>query len=398
MKIFQNKNVLLLGLINFLLELYFISPVIVFFFNQRGLELSQILLLESIQVMVAISLEIPAGVIADKYGKKRALIAGPLAYICAYAIMMNAGSFTEFALSFALFGMGLAFLSGTMETLIYEDLKRKGIERIMNRAMGDFGFISVFALIIAPPVGSYMASDMLPRQFTFLLMLSLVFTVLALITAFFVKEFPVTHFDDRRAFRIAREGIKTLVKNRKLLRITALCILTNPFLVIILYLFQPYLRSSGIAVSSFGFIMSVAFLFSAFSQKYSYGFERLIGIRKAAFLMTVLPGIIYICMAFVRCGFLSVTLFVLLMSAMSIRDPLFAAYRNVHIEDQIRTSVLSIINLLNLFYLVFMRIVVGIIADYSIMYAFIFMGTVIILSALLFRISLKDVTGTGGAG
>lgn len=336
--------------------------------------------------------------VADKYGKKRVLIAGPVAYIFAYIVMINAETFPEFVLSFSLFGMGLAFLSGTMETLIYDDLKRKGIEKIMNRAMGDFGFISIVALIIAPPAGSYLAGDMLPRQFNFLLMLSLISTAVALVITFFIKEFPVIHFDDRRASGIISEGIKTLKNNRKLLRITALCILTNPFLVIILYLFQPYLKSSGVAVSSFGFILSLAFVFSAFSQKYSYIFERLLGVWKGAFLMTVIPGIIYVLMAFIHSKVLSVFLFVLLMSVMSIRDPLFSAYRNVHIKDPVRTSILSIINLLNLFYLVFMRMVIGIIADYSIMSAFIFMGAVIILSAFLLRISLRDVTGTGAVG
>ncbi len=392
MKLLKNRNILLLSITNFLLELYFISPVIVLFFNQRGLNLFQVLMLESIQVVVTIALEIPTGVLADKYGKKRVLIAGPLAYILAYIIMINAGSFMEFALSFSLFGTGLAFLSGAMESLIYEDLKRKGIERIMNRAMGSFGFVSIIALIIAPPVGSYIAGDMLPQQFNFLILLSIITTSMALITVFFIKDFPIEHFYDRRALTIVRKGLKNLVKNKSLLRITALYILTNPFLVVIMYLFQPYLKLSGIAVSSFGFILSLAFFFSAFSQKFSYRIEKVLGTGKAAFFMTVFPGVLYLIMAFIRHPAVSVLLFVLLMSLISLRDPFFSNYRNVHIADHIRTSTLSMINLGNMFYLVVMRMIIGLIADHSIRSAFIFMGAVIILSALLFRVSFHNDT------
>ncbi len=72
---------------------------------------------------------------------------------------------------------------------------------------------------------------------------------------------------------------------------------------------------------------------------------------------------------------------------MSVQRPLFADYRNIHIESRNRATVLSLISMFSGIYVALMGLVIGRIGDYSIPYAFIFMGVLVVLSSLLFRIN-----------
>src|SRR5258708_7030196 len=109
----------------------------------------------------------------------------------------------------------------------------------------------------------------------------------------------------------------------------------------------------------------------------------------AALISTILPGLLYLLMAFVFHPVFSVILFCLAYGSTSIQGPLFAGYRNVHIESQNRATVLSLISMLSGFYVAAMGLIIGRIGDYSIPAAFVVMGIIVVLSSLFFRIDEK---------
>ena len=396
MRIAENTNLLKLSLVSFFLELYFISPVVVLFFMQRGLTLFQVLLLEAAQVCVTLLLNVPLGIAADRYGRKRIIFSGSLIYTLAYYLMMIAYSFAGFLASFLIFGIAMAFLSSTMESLIYEDLKMKGVEGAMKRAMGHFGFFTILASVISPPVGSWIARDMKPETFNLLILSSLISTVIAAVITLTVKEVPVMRGVHENPFRIMRYGLRLLRRDRSLRRVVLLNIFTNPFYVIIMYLFQPYFIASGNRVASFGIIFSIAFSCAALSQRYAWKVEQVLGVRTAGFLMTFMPGAIYTAMAFVSHRIASPVLFVLLWLFMGLREPLFSQYINMHIQSDIRTAMLSFISFLATLYLIVARIFIGSITDRGHGLSFVIMGALIMGSSLIFmirRAGLNRMTG-----
>ena len=70
-------------------------------------------------------LEIPSGVIADTFGRKRALIASFIFYIVAFLFFYYSNQFWCLLLGFSFFGIGDAFRSGTHKAMIMDYLKAK---------------------------------------------------------------------------------------------------------------------------------------------------------------------------------------------------------------------------------------------------------------------------------
>ena len=177
-----------LSIMNFFLNLFFLSPIAVFFFQQRGLNYFQIISLESILVLFIFLFEVPTGILADKYGRKKAIILGAILLMLEPLIFIFADNFLFFAIAFALSGIGLAFLSGTVEAIIYDHLKKQRKEKFMKKAMGTYGSASLLAMMIAPMIGSYLGRNLIPSQFLLLIYLTFGTSLVAVIISFLLKD------------------------------------------------------------------------------------------------------------------------------------------------------------------------------------------------------------------
>ncbi len=111
------------SLYGFLKNLRFFGPFIILIFTDNGLSYFQIGLLYSIRDLATNILEIPTGVYADAFGRRRSMVMAFLAYIAAFVIFYAFGDFYIYALAMILFAAGEAFRSGTHKALILEYLK-----------------------------------------------------------------------------------------------------------------------------------------------------------------------------------------------------------------------------------------------------------------------------------
>lgn len=110
----------------FLKNLRFFEPFLILIFRAAGLSFFQIGLLYSIRDLTNNLMEVPTGVLADAFGRRRAMVSAFAAYILSFVIFYAFGSFALFALGMVLFGLGEAFRSGTHKALILEYLKQNG--------------------------------------------------------------------------------------------------------------------------------------------------------------------------------------------------------------------------------------------------------------------------------
>lgn len=127
-------------------------------------------------------------------------------------------------------------------------------------------------------------------------------------------------------------------------------------------------------------------------SKYAYLLEKTCGVRKGILIATLFPGIFYLLMATISSSWISILLFIAAYSSMNLQKPIFADYINRHTESKNRATVLSLISMVSGMYIAFMGSVIGGIADISLSYAFLFMGSIIIVSTLLIRIEDVHVT------
>jgi len=133
------------SLYGFLKNLRFFDPFILLIFRSYGLSFLQIGILYSIRDVATNILEIPTGVIADSFGRRRSMVAAFLFYIASFLMFYFLKDFIFLALAMVLFAFGEAFRSGTHKALILEYLNIQGISDLkvayygLTRSASQFG-------------------------------------------------------------------------------------------------------------------------------------------------------------------------------------------------------------------------------------------------------------------
>lgn len=373
----------------FLQNLSFAAPIQTLFFQAKGLSLSEIMILQSILLGSALLLEVPTGILGDRIGKKKSIVLGLLCALLAWIPWFLATDFRLFAAAFLLLGASQAFISGSDQALIYELLASRDRRQEMQKIYGRYLAMSTFGFAIAGLIGGVIAVEQAPTEFIQLYVL----TAAAQAGAFFlylsVREPAATASKVALApeeRRIVRSALSLIKGNGSLRRIVTLTVLTAPFSVALLTLFQPYFVASSVPATWFGVALFLSSMAASGTKLFAHRLEAAIGMEWATLVATVLPGVLWILMALIFHPILAVLLFILSDGAGNLRDPIFADYMNRHIPSSTRATTLSAISLITSVYLLLMQPVVGILADADLRYAFLCIGSIIIVFAILLRI------------
>ena len=102
---------------------YFI-PIMILFLQFSRLNYTEIFILYAIESAVVFLMEIPSGVMADRFGKKFILILSRSFLIPAYLLFYFADNFILFTAAMIFLGLNKAFKSGTHKAFIYDYLKQ----------------------------------------------------------------------------------------------------------------------------------------------------------------------------------------------------------------------------------------------------------------------------------
>lgn len=116
------------ALYGFLKNLRLFEPFILLFFLDEGLSFFQIGLLYSIRDLATNILEIPTGVYADAFGRRKSMVMAFTAYIASFVIFFLFPNFYVYGLAMVCFALGEALRSGTHKALILEYLKLNQME------------------------------------------------------------------------------------------------------------------------------------------------------------------------------------------------------------------------------------------------------------------------------
>jgi MFS family permease len=106
----------------FLKNLRFFEPFILLIFRSYGLTFFQIGILYSIRDIATNLLEIPTGIAADAFGRRRAMVSAFVSYLLSFIMLYFLEDYLYLILAIILFAFGEAFRSGTHKALILEYL------------------------------------------------------------------------------------------------------------------------------------------------------------------------------------------------------------------------------------------------------------------------------------
>ncbi|WP_314178569.1 MFS transporter [Streptomyces winkii] len=133
----------------FLEDLILLYPVYALLFAEHGLSAAEISTLFIIWSCVTFVVEVPSGLWADRFSRRRLLILAPLVTGAGYALWTFLPSYPAFAAGFVLWGVGSSLCSGTLQALVYEELGRARAEGSYARLMGRSQAMGTTAMMVA---------------------------------------------------------------------------------------------------------------------------------------------------------------------------------------------------------------------------------------------------------
>ena len=334
--------------------------ITLFWKDQIGLSLAEILLLQAIFSLATLVMEFPSGYISDRIGYRFALNLACLLGITGWATYTLAGSFTGVLIAELQLGASYAFISGADSALLYETLRYDGREEHYAKYDGRMTAWAQAGEAIGA-VGAGVLYGWFPLL-PFVLQVGVWVAALAICRN--LKDIPappketISHLQEaadiaRKAF--SQPGIRYAIL------LAALLGLASFYPV---WLIQPYMQTLNVPLSWFGPIWAVANLCVSFGSIISHRVQFHLGVRGTPLLLLALVAAGYAGLAFsqVIWGF---AFYFLLTIMRGIQGPFLRLALQKQSDRHERASILSLKSLVFRLGFVITGPLVGVLADRS---------------------------------
>ncbi len=134
-----------------------IYPAYLVLFRQQGLSVASISVLLACATLPVLVLEVPSGVLADRFGRRPLVVGGLLLKALGMALW-GLGHWDAYIAGFLCWGAQEALCSGAQEALLYDALKEYGAEKDYARFAGYARASSFVATALAMALGGFVAA------------------------------------------------------------------------------------------------------------------------------------------------------------------------------------------------------------------------------------------------
>lgn len=381
-------------LVNFFKNLQFFGSVAIpFFLDWAKIDYTRIFLLEAAFVFWVFILEIPTGVVADKYGRKTSIILGGLAFAVCVSIFGIINNYFAFFIAEFFGALGFTLLSGADRALIYDSLIQVRKESEAKIILSRYESAGTIGILVGFPIGSLVAGSAVlpyPQTLPLTFILSGISILLISLVGFTLKE-PERKEKVHGFIKEGIEGFKYIFKENSL-RVFALNFaLISSTTFFMFWFYQSLAGIAGIDVRYNGFIGAGFNLFSLILLLSIKHIEKLFGMKNTLFYSALLPGLFFIGLYFFRNVYFVLIAIFMITGLKIMRSPVLSDFMNKHIESRNRATVLSGVSMLEKIIIMILYPVVGLLADYSLWITFLFLGITTILFALMNRIETSHI-------
>ncbi|KDN19856.1 MFS transporter [Amycolatopsis rifamycinica] len=306
-----------------------------------GLSDGEIFGIQSIYYIVFCLLEIPTGMIADRFDYRTSLTAGAGVLVAANLVPVFLSSYPGFLVHFVLIALARSLVSGAQSAYLYEYLHASGAGEHYLRVEGVGRAYSLVGKIVFWPVIGLLMSWSLPSPYW----LTAINAGIAL--AFALKLPPIPggrRVTDKTASLVAGLGgaLWTLRSSRwlVLLMVQGVAMFTLVRICQV-NLFQPILESKTLSVNWYGTVLAAMTVFEALGAARPHRLRRAIGPVGSVFTLTIVMALCLGVIVFVG-AFPAVVLLCVFAVATGIAFPIQKQLLNDSITDsRYRATLLS---------------------------------------------------------
>lgn len=367
-----NQNIWKVYLHHIFTSAFFAIPIIVLFWQDNGLSMTEVMVLQSIFAITVVLLEVPTGYFADVFGRKNAILIGGFFYFFAAAGYSIGYTFLHFLIAELSFAIGISMCSGALSALVYDSLKDLERDEEYQKIWGMTLFYALISMAVADVIGGFVAEYSF--RWTFYMT---AFAMFFLIPISFSLTEPQQHqavIKKGYMLELLQSLKFALINNHKLRWLLIYSGVIMGFNNAVVWLYQPYFQFTGLDVFYFGLVFASFNIVGAISSKYAHKIEKRLGARFSIVMLVFLVSASYLLMS----NFVYLFSFSFAFLQQFVRgfgQPVFTDYIHKLTESRMRATILSVQNLMQRFIYALIIPILGWVTDvYTVIQALIVLG------------------------
>ncbi len=252
----MKKNIILIYIHTFLSTfiLYYICDTL--FYIERGLTSSQYISFVGITFFIRLLFEIPFGIIADKYNKKRLLLISNLLFIISTITFIYAHNYITFIIAIITNAINNSLSSGITNSILYENLDNK--DRY-NKILFYNSFFYNISYMLAMIIGGYIGQKFGLIYTYYITIIPFIIDFIVLLVLKIKNNINTANMESN--ISILKNGFKEVINNSYLLKL----ILTSSILFSGIKLVEEshpeYSNNIGISVFVIGIYTALILVF-----------------------------------------------------------------------------------------------------------------------------------------
>ncbi len=279
------KSIIKIYVANIAIGFSLIGPIFVLYFQEVGLSLQQIFILESINSFAILLFEVPTGFLSDKIGRKKSLLLSVISVEVAFLIYIFNKSFVSFIIADIFYALAIALYSGTFSALLYDTLKEYNKEDEYKKVSGNMGFYTLLGVSVASLLSGFLATISLRLPF----IINFFTYMVAFLVLLTIKE-PKRAKATNSKKELINAVKKTFFNGSKLKWVVLFSASIYIFAQGAFYFYQPYLKQVGIDLVYFGIIFASFQIVAAIGSKMAHKIEEKLGLIGTFLLISLFVG------------------------------------------------------------------------------------------------------------
>ena len=359
-----------------------------FFLDWAQINYMRIFILEAWFMLWIFLLEIPTGVVADKYGRKTSIAIGTVLAVMSLLIFGLINNYYAFFVAEFIGAIAATLFSGADKALVYDTLLQLKKKKDARHYLSKYEAFGTAGKFIGLPVGSIIAGSAIlayPKTLPLTFILTAVFTGLMFFVVLTIKE-PKRKTLDKDWLEAGIKGFKYIFKHKKLRAFSFNTVFIAVATFFMFWFYQPLSGDAGINIVYFGFIGAGFNIFGTVLLSNLKKIERFISINNLLFYSAIIPGLFFVGVAFFRNVFFVLLAIFMITGLRLLRRPVLDDFMNQHIQSKTRATVLSGISMLERVGILILYPLVGFLADLSLTYVLVFLGLITLIFSFVTKL------------
>ncbi len=389
------KQVTKFYLTSFLKNQTYFTPILIVFLQAQHLTYQQIFWVFTIGSIFSFLIEIPTGIFADLYGKRKSIIISKFGIFLSFIVFGFSSTFLHFTIAQALFVFGNAFRTGTETAYTYDytvQNKDKGVPQY-TEVKGKQKFWARVGESGATALGGVIAAALGYRYVFFIAAVPAFLNFLLALSWEQIHEHHTGAVKLYETLHHTKSSLCEIWKNKATLLIILNITLFTSVLAASNKFIQPYMTEAGIPIAAFGFVYAAALGLTAFLVRYSYKIEKTFGRIRSINTLSLLAAIPLAIIGFRFISVAGVVLFFIVVIIENIRSPIANTEFHKRVLSEQRATQGSILSLAKSAGQAAILPIAGFFAEqYSMYTALLILSGILVINGVLFFLRNKAST------